>query len=147
MHICLQPFLVFQQHLLYGMNIFNSSSSLLLCSELWICKVPLTVLLILFNGYPFSSMVFLIYDICLFNEVLSLQINFANFDLVFDLMRNGYTDLCELVFDIHILELNLWCNGKYLLDAFSIVNSTFSLILFNFCSVSPRSCELLQMYH
>ena len=34
----------------YGMNIFNSSRSLLLCSQLRLCKVSLTVLLITFNS-------------------------------------------------------------------------------------------------
>ena len=34
-------------------------------------------------------------------------------------------------------------NGKFPLDAFSIVNSLFSSVSFNFCNVSPRSCDVI----
>ena len=32
-------------------------------------------------------------------------------------------------------------NGKLPLDAFAIVKSMFSSISFNFCNVTPRSCD------
>ena len=61
----------------YDMNTFNGSSSLLFCSELWVWKIFLIVLLITFNGFQFNCMIFLIYDISLFNHVWSLQIKFT----------------------------------------------------------------------
>ena len=61
----------------YDTNTFNGSSSLLFCSELWVWKMFLIVLLITFNGFQFNCMIFLIYDISLFNHVWSLQTKFT----------------------------------------------------------------------
>ena len=59
-------------------------------------------------------------------------------------MRNMYTDLYELGFLYTFVIISLFSfklmmqsrNGKFLFDAFSIANSMFSSISFNFCNVS-----------
>ena len=66
-------------------------------------------------------------------------------------MRNGYTDLCELVFYILLLlvlsfNLCLRCSPEivnFFWMPFPILNSMFSLISFNFCNVCPRSCDVV----
>ena len=123
----------------YGMNIFKGCSSLLLCSELWFCKVFLIVLFMTFNRYPFHCMVFLIYNNSSFKDVWLLQINFGLLIRVliidtvtcsswFDEKWVYWPD--ELVFYIPVI-ISLFSfklimqfrNGKFPSDNFSIVNS------------------------
>ena len=101
-------------------------------------------------------MVFLIYDNSSFKYVWSLQINFAlltrvlivdNFTCIswFDEKRLYWPVWVGFLYTFVIIYLFLFKlmmqsrNGKFPSDAFSVVNSMFSLISFNFCGSGFRA--------
>ena len=115
------------------------------------------VLLSILKNY---SIIFVKYNISLFNDVWSLEIKFALLTRV--LVVDNFT--CSGWFDEKWVYWPVWVsflhafviislfsfslmmqtrNGKFSSDAFCIVNSMFSTISFNFCNVSPRSCDVI----